>query len=144
MPQKRKVAYATAVLLLGLAAGATGQEVNSDIKIPPPTVTMSAAVVVSGFFVGPDSMFGGTGSGLEFQGAVSEAMRGLSSEDETRSRLGDFVTSLLIREGVITFDESPPARDATLHRPAGGSMPAWSGLAPTTLSASRTGSARRR
>ena len=144
MPRKNKVGPTTVVLLLGLAVGASGQEVNSDVKIPPPRVTMAAAPALNGFFVGPDSRFTGTGQGVEFRGAASEAVRGLLSEDETRDRLGDFVTSLLIREGVLSFDGPSTVRANSSKQPEDGSRPAWAGPTPTALSVSRTSATRRR
>ena len=139
MRNRKKAACATALFLLGLAGRASGQEVGSDVKIPPPRVTMAAAPALNGFFVGPDSMFTGTARSVEFQGTTSEATRGLLSEDETRSQLGDFVTSLLIREGVLEFDGRSSARAATSEKPTQGSRPAWVGQTPTALSLNRVG-----
>ena len=95
----------TAWSLLALTGPVRGQEVNSDVKIPPPRGLVTGAPAISGIFVGPDSRF--TSDGQIFRGSAAQAAAGTLSEGETRDELGDFMTSLLVRAGIIAFDRPP-------------------------------------
>ncbi len=128
-----------------LAVPTSGQEVNSDVKIPPPRETVTGAPAINGLVSGTDSLF--TSEGRLFQGAVAQAALGQLSEEQTRDELGDFMTSLLVRAGIITFDDSRAALSTSDEKSEDGSWPAWTGPTPMELSVGRTrrdASARRR
>ena len=72
---------------------ACGQEVNSDVKIPPPRELVAGTPPISGLFVGTGALF--ASEGQLFGDAVAEAALGRLSERETRNELGNFMTSLL-------------------------------------------------
>ena len=68
---------------------------------------------------------------------MAEAVEGGMDEAEMRGELGHFMTSLLVRAGIIAF-ESPPAGLADSGESAeDGSRPAWTGPAPMALSVSQ-------
>ena len=142
--------WATMCLLVW--AGQVGaQEVASDVKIPPPREIVAGTLAVGGMDTDPTFTFGVAGLGQVFQGAASQAASGVLSEEETRDRLGHFMTSLLVREGIITFGAptgaSPAAPTASLGKrevgsgPTSGpvSSPAWAGSTPLVISVSRAG-----
>ena len=131
--------WATTLCLLVLAGHATAQEVASDVKIPPPREMVISASAIGGIATGPTSTFGVAGLAQVFQGAASQAALGLLSEDETRSSLCQFMTSLLVREGVVTF--ATPTTTASPEARENGARPAWVGPTPMVISVSR---ARRR
>ena len=124
--------------LVALAGPMSGQEVNSDVKIPPPRELVAAAPAISGMFIGAGTPF--TSEGQLFGDAVAQAALGRSSEGETRDELGNFMTSLLVRAGIITFDR-PAALASSGNKSEVGSRPAWTGPTPMALSVSRTGRA---
>ena len=126
----------TAGSLLAFTEPVKGQEVNSDVKIPPPRELISGAAAINGLFVGPDFVFGAPGA--LFQGSVAEAAVGASSEVATRQELGNFMTSLMVRAGIIVFDRTPDRSAATNATRQDGSRPAWTGRTPMALSLSRT------
>ena len=125
--------------LVALAGPVSGQEVNSDVKIPPPRELVAAAPAISGMFIGAGTPF--TSEGQLFGDAVAQAALGRSSEGETRDELGNFMTSLLVRAGIITFDRSRAALASLGNKSEVGSRPAWTGPTPMALSVSRTGRA---
>ena len=115
------------------AAPVSGQEVNSDVKIPPPRELGAASAAISGLGIGSEVLF--TSQGQLFGDAVTQAALGRSSEGETRDALGNFMTSLLVRAGIITFDR-PSALASFGDKPEDGSRPAWIGPTPMVLSVS--------
>ena len=122
-----------------------GQEVHSDVKIPPPRELVAGTPAISGLFIGTEALF--TSEGEQFGDAVARASQGRLSEGETRDELGDFMTSLLVRAGIITFDDSRAALSTSDEKSEDGSWPAWTGPTPMALSVGRTrrdASARRR
>ncbi len=127
------MAYSLAVL----AAPVSGQEVNSDVKIPPPRELGAASAAISGLGIGSEALF--TSQGQLFGDAVTQAALGRSSEGETRDALGNFMTSLLVRAGIIAFNRPSAALASFGKRPEDGSRPAWTGRTPMTLSVNRTG-----
>ncbi len=127
----------TAGSLLALTGPVRGQEVNSDAQIPPPRELVAGARAINGIFVGPDFLF--TSDGQLFLGSVAQAAAGTLSEAETRDELGDFMTSLLVKAGIIAFDRLPARRADSGESSKDGSRPAWTGRARMTLSVSRTG-----
>lgn len=128
MSRKTTVFMITAWSLLALTGPVRGQEVNSDVKIPPPREIVAGVMGASGLFSGAVSFL--VVPDQVFQGVVS----GTVGERETRDELGDFMASLLVRAGIISFDARPAARDASGQRPDDGSRPAWTGPAPMALS----------
>ncbi len=125
----------TAVSLLVLTGAVSGQEVNSDVNIPTPRELVTSAGAINGLWRGTQSVFS---SDQQLQDSLAQAAVGTLDERETRAELGDFMTSLLVRAGIITFDR-PPARSADSGENSGdGSRPAWTGPTPMQLSVSRT------
>ncbi len=116
--------------LVAPAGAVSGQEVNSDVKIPPPRELIAAAPRISGL-AGTDALF--TSEGQLFGVAVTQAMLGRSSETETRDELGNFMTSLLVRAGIMAFDR-PAALASSWEKSEDGSRPAWTGPTPMALS----------
>ncbi len=148
--------WATSMCILVLAGQVNAQEVASDVKIPPPREMVTGTLAVGGINTGPTSTFGVAGLGQVFQGAASQAASGVLSEDETRDRLGHFMTSLLVREGIITFAATPtgapptgaPTTGAPTATPTASlgkredgsspaSRPAWAGSTPMVISVTR-------
>ena len=141
--------------LLAATGPLRGQEVNSDVKIPAPREIVAGAPAVSGLVTGPASLFAVPSQ--VFQGVVAQTALGALSEADARDQLGNFMSSLLVRAGVITFDGAPAgalvptatqaSSEKLDEKPDDGSRPAWSGPTPMALSASltlRAASARRR
>ena len=118
--------------LVALAGPASGQEVNSDVKIPPPREPGAAAGAISGLGIGTEALF--TSQGQFFGDAVTQAALGGSSEVETRDALGNFMTSLLVRAEIIAFDRPPAALASFGEKLEDGSRPAWTGPTPMALS----------
>ena len=144
----------TAGCLLTLTGPVRGQEVNSDVKIPPPRELASGAPALNALLLGTELLFRSSAQlfqGSSAQGAVgifpqaAEGVSavGISDEGQTREEFGDFITSLLIKAGLITFDRPPAPLGAPLaasgETSKDGSRPAWTGRTPMTLSVSRTG-----
>ena len=131
--------------LLAFYRPARGQEVNSDVNVPPPTEVVSGAPAINGFRGGTESVF--RSSDQVFVGSLAQAVEGGMDETQVRGEVGQFMTSLLVRAGIIAFD-SPPAGVADSGESAeDGSWPAWTGPTPMTFSVSRrarSASARRR
>lgn len=137
----KRTVWATSLCLLVLAGHGNAQEVASDIKIPPPREMVTNTPAIGGIATGPTSAFGTAGAGQVFQGVASQAALGLLSESETRNSLGPFMTSPLIREGVVSFaaptGASTGASTTALEKREDGSRPAWSGPTPIVISVSR-------
>ena len=121
--------------LVALAGPVSGQEVNSDVKIPPPRELGAASAAISGLGIGTEALF--TSQGQLFGDVVTEAAMGRSSEGETRDALGNFMTSLLVRAGIMAFDRPPAALASFGQKLEDGSRPAWTGPTPMALSVSR-------
>ncbi len=136
MSTKTALFMVTAGSLLVFTNPLRGQEVASDVKIPPPREIVAGAPAVSGLFSGPASL--PAAPGQAFQGVVAQAALGTLSELETREQLGDFMASLLVRAGIIAFDRQPARRADSGAGSEDGSRPAWTGRTPMTLSVSRT------
>ncbi len=115
---------------------ACGQEVNSDVKIPPPRELVAGTPAISGLFIGTGTLF--TSDGTQFGDAVARASQGRLSEGETRNELGDFMTSLLVRAGIVAFDPPGAALGSSGGEVEDGSWSAWTGPTPMVLSVSRT------
>jgi hypothetical protein len=113
-----------------------GQEVNSDVMIPPPRELIAGTPAISGLFIGTGALF--TSDGERFGDAVAQATLGRSSEGETRDEIGDFMTSLLVRAGIVVFDPPGAALRSSRGKTEDGSWSAWTGPTPTALSVSRT------
>ena len=131
----------TAGSLLALTGPASGQEVNSDVNIPLPREIVTTIPAVSGLFTGSANS-----EAQAFQGAVVEAEVGEFNESEAREAIGDFMTSLLVRAGIVAADPQPAPVATSSDNSEDGSRPAWTGRTPMALSVSRIGrsEARRR
>ena len=139
MSKTTVTACAITWFLLGLAGQARGQEVNSDVNIPPPRTLVSGASAISGLMGGTESVF--QSSDGTFLTPLAQAATGAMNELETRGALGHFMTSLLVRAGIIVFDSQPAELAASVENSKGESRPAWTGPTPMVLSASMTGRA---
>ena len=124
----------TAGSLLAITGSARGQEVNSDVNIPLPREIVTTIPAVSGLFTGSANS-----EAQAFQGAVVEAEVGELNESEAREATGDFMTSLLVRAGIVAADPQPARAAASSDDSEDGSRPAWTGRTPMALSVSRTG-----
>jgi hypothetical protein len=119
--------------LLASTRPAGGQEVDSDVNIPMPREIVTTIPAVSGLFATPVIT-----QELAIQGVLVEAEVGTLNEAAARVELGDFMTSLLIKAGLITV-EPQPIRVATFgEQSEEGARPAWTGRTPMALSMSRT------
>ena len=123
----------TAGSLLAVTGPAHGQEVNSDVKIPLPREIVTTIPAVSGLFTASANS-----EAQAFQAAVVEAEVGELNESEAREVIGDFMTSLLLRAGIVTPDLQPARAAASGDNSEDGSRPAWTGRTPMVLSVSRT------
>jgi len=118
-------------LILAFTGVGRGQEVNSDVNMPFPRELVSGAPAINGLFGGTTVLF--SSSLRLFQGSSAQAGVATLNEEQTREELGDFMTSLLVKAGIIAFD-----RPATAVAPSGGSSqnssrPAWVGRTPLML-----------
>ena len=136
----------TAGCLLTFTGPVRGQEVNSDVKIPPPRELASGAPAINGLLLGTELLFRSWDQlfqGSSARAAVGISAVGITNEGQTREEFGDFMTSLLVKAGLITFDRPPAPPGAPLaasgETSKDGSRPAWTGRTPMTLSVSRTG-----
>lgn len=127
--------------LTAVRGAASAQEVNSDVKIPTPSEVVTPVRAVAGLLSTPGVAEGPerlVSSGAAADGVVGTLVVGTLNEAVARAELGDFMTSLLIKAGVIRV-ETPSIRVA---RPGDGSQegsrPAWTGRTPMALSLSRT------
>ncbi len=127
---------ATVGSLVAFAGPLRGQEVNSDIHIPPPRELMSGAPAINGLFAGTESLLQ-LSDGL-LQSSLARAASGVLDEGQTREEFGDFMTSLLIKSGIIAFDRPSAGLATSIETSADGSRPAWVGRTPMALSVSRT------
>ena len=127
----------TAGFLFSFTGPLKGQEVNSDVKIPLPRELVTGAPAINGLLVGTQSLF----RSLDplAQGSSAQATLSVSNEGQTREELGDFMTSLMVKAGIIAFDRGSAPLAASEKDPNGRSRPAWTGRAPLVLSVSRTG-----
>ena len=128
-----------------MAEQVNGQEVNSDVKIPPPRELVTGTSAINGLVGGTEALF--TSEDQLFQGAVAQAALGRLSEEQARGELGDFMASLLVRAGIIAFDGPRADASSSGERSDDGSRPAWTGVTPMVFSVGRTrreSSARRR
>ena len=125
--------------VLAFSGPVRGQEVNSDVNIPPPRELVSGAPAINGLFGGTELLL--RSSDQLFRGPSAPAAVGVLDEGETRAEFGDFMTSLLVKAGIISFDRSPAPRGASRENSEDGSRPAWTGRTPMTISVSRTGRA---
>ena len=128
-----------------MAEQVNGQEVNSDVKIPPPRELVTGTSAINGLVGGTEALF--TSEDQLFQGAVAQAALGRLSEEQARGELGDFMASLLVRAGIIAFDGPRADASSSGERSEDGSRPAWTGATPMAFSVGRTrrdASARRR
>ena len=121
--------------LLAFTGPVRGQEVNSDVKIPPPRELASGAPAINGLLAGTEILF--RSSDQLFQGSSAQASVRILNEGQTREEFGDFMTSLLVKAGIIAFDRPPAPLAASNGSSEDGSWPAWTGRTPTTLSVSR-------
>jgi len=117
-------------LILAFTGVGRGQEVNSDVNMPFPRELVSGAPAINGLF---------SSSLRLFQGSSAQAGVATLNEEQTREELGDFMTSLLVRAGIIAFDRAATDVAASGGNSENGSRPAWVGRTPLTLSVSRTG-----
>ena len=122
--------------LLAFTGPVRGQEVNSDVKIPPPRELASGAPAINGLRAGTELLF--RPSDQLFQGSLAQAAVGILNEGQTREEFGDFMTSLLVKAGIIAFERPPAPLAASGENSEDGSWPAWTGRTPMTLSVSRT------
>ncbi len=125
--------------LLAFHGSASGQEVNSDVNVPPPRALVSGAPAVNGLVGGTESVF--RSSDQVFVGRVAQAVEGGMDEADTRGEIGHFMTSLLVRAGIIAFDSPPAELAASVEDSKDESRPAWTGPTPMVLSAGMTGRA---
>ena len=131
--------------LLAFHGAASGQEVNSDVNVPPPRALVSGAPAVNGLVGGTESVF--RSSDQVFVGRVAQAVEGGMDEADTRGEIGHFMTSLLVRAGIIAFDSPPAGLADSGKKSEDGSRPAWTGPTPMALSVgqrARSESVRRR
>jgi hypothetical protein len=125
----------TAGSLLAFNGPVRGQEVNSDVNIPPPRELVSGAPAINGLLGGTEFLL--RSSDRLFRGSSAQVAVGIMDEGETREEFGDFMTSLLVKAGIIAFDRPPAPLAASNGSSEDGSWPAWTGRTPTTLSVSR-------
>ena len=137
MGKKITLFMVTAGSLLAFTGPVRGQEVNSDVKIPPPRELASGAPAINGLLVGTEILF--RSSDRLFQGSLAQPAVGISNEGQTREEFGNFMTSLLVKAGIIAFDRPPAPLAASGGSSEDGSRSAWTGRTPMTLSVSRTG-----
>ena len=123
--------------LLAFTGPVRGQEVNSDVKIPPPRELASGAPAINAILLGTELLF--RSSDQLFQGSLAQAAVGNLNEGQTRAEFGNFTTSLLVKAGIITFDRPLARLAASAENSEDGSRPAWTGRTPMTLSVNRTG-----
>ncbi len=71
--------------LVALAGAVSGQEVNSDVKIPPPRELAAATPAISGMFVGTGTLF--TSEDQLFGETVTQAALGRLSEEIPRTEV---------------------------------------------------------
>ena len=135
MNMKTTLVMVAAGTLLAFTAPARGQEVNSDVNIPLPRELVSGAPAINGLFVGPDSLF--RAPDQIFRGSLAEASVGILNELATREEVGEFMTSLMVRAGIIAFDRLPVRLAGSESDSKDGSRPAWTGPTPVALSVSR-------
>jgi len=118
-------------LILAFTGAGRGQEVNSDVNIPFPRELVSGAPAINGLFGGTTALF--SSSLRLFQGSSAQAEAATLSEEQTREELGDFMTSLLVKAGIIAFDRPAPDVAASGRSSENGSRPAWVGRTPLML-----------
>ena len=112
----------TAGSLLAFTGPLRGQEVNSDVKIPPPRELANGAPAINAILLGTELLF--RSSDQLFQGSLAQAAVGNLNEGQTRTEFGNFTTSLLVKAGIITFDRPPARPSGRLRRELRGRLPA--------------------
>ncbi len=130
--------FASVLIVVGELSA---QEVNSDVKIPPPREVVISAPGVTGLLGGQN----GTDAvlGQAFQAGVAQSNAGMMTEVQARGQMGDFMVSLLVKAGVITFGSVGAPRGLSDTDAPAGARPAWLGSAPLTPSVAPGRSARR-
>ena len=113
--------------LVIIAGGLNAQEVNSDVKVPPPR-----EVVISAPRVG---LFGGQGgtdvaTGQAFQATLTPTSAGTMTRGEARGQVGDFMVSLLMKAGLVSFDNVAARTAGSQSGSPEGVRPAWLGSVP--------------
>ena len=132
MSTKTTLFVVTLASFLALPEIVNGQEVNSDVSIPPPSELAAGAGAVTGVSAAINSVLGSDG-GAALGGSLAS-----DSEAEVRAEVGDFMTSLLVRAEMISFDASPGPVAATDRKSSDGSRPVWTGATPLSISVGRT------
>ena len=127
--------------VLTVAGELSAQEVNSDVKIPPPREVVISSPGVTGLLGGQNGTDVVLGQAL--QAAVAQSNAGTMTEIRARGQMGDFMVSLLMKAGVITFGSVGAPRAASDPGAPAGARPAWRGSAPLTPSVAPARSARR-
>ena len=113
--------------LLIITGELNAQEVNSDVKIPPPR-----EVVISAPRVG---VFGGQGGtdlaiGQAFQATLTPTNAGTMTQGQARGQIGDFMVSLLMKAGMVSFDNVAARTAGSQSGSPDGARPAWLGSVP--------------
>jgi hypothetical protein len=132
MSIKTTLFVVTLASLFALPEIGSGQEVNSDVSIPPPSELASGAGAVTGVSAGINAVLGSDG-GTTLGGSLAS-----DSEAEVRGEVGDFMTSLLVRAGMISFDAAPGPVATTDRESGDRSRPVWIGATLRSISVGRT------
>ena len=105
------------------------QEVNSDVKIPPPREVVINAPTVGGLFANQSGPATVTGQAL--QATATQAGSGTLTEDQAREQIGDFMVSLLMKAGSVSFGNLASEQAAGSERAStAGVRPVWVGSVP--------------
>ena len=121
--------------LLIVVGELNAQEVNSDVKIPPPREVVINAPTVGGLFAGQGGPASITGQAL--QATATQASSGTLTEDQAREQIGDFMVSLLMKAGVVSFRTAATQAAASESESPAGARPAWVGAVPLAPSVAR-------
>lgn len=136
--------FAVAMSIVGSAllvssGGLHGQEVYSDVKIPPPREVVTSVPAATGF--GGGQATAGVATAQAFQAAVlttvADVQAGSIGEVQARSQLGNFTASLLVKAGLLSFGSAIAAADHAAGEVADGGRPAWTGRLTVGVSADR-------
>ena len=124
--------------LLISSGGLLGQEVNSDVKIPPPREIVTSAPAATGFGGGQATAGAATLQALQaaIQTTVAQVQTGSIGENQVRAQLGNFTVSLLVKAGVLSFGGGAAAGRPTEEEAPSG-RPAWTGRLTVGGSADR-------
>lgn len=106
--------------LLSPPPQAHGQEVSGDVKIPPLREVVIATPAASGRGGGEATATVTTREAYQaaIRTTVSRVLSGSIDEAEARAQLGDFTVSLLVKAGVISFDDSSERQRVSLDEPS--------------------------